>query len=85
MMKAGHEVNHREEQDSRRECVMPLDAQSCRSEVEPVQTRSVVLCETGANKVNLAESNAGSKEEIVTFPHVYSVALVRSEGNRYRE
>lgn len=57
MVKAGHEVNPRDEQEPRRECVTLVDAQSRRLE------RAVVFS-AGPSRINLAESNAGMDRRI---------------------
>jgi hypothetical protein len=85
MVKAGHEVNRRDQQKPRRECVAQVDAKSRRMEIEPVDTRAVLFWEAGADKINLGESNAGSKEEIVTVPHDQPRILGRNASSHYRE
>jgi hypothetical protein len=71
MVKSGHEINCGDEQEPRRECVPVRNAKSSRVKVETINAGAVLVCETGASKINLTESNAGSKEKIVTFSHTY--------------
>jgi hypothetical protein len=66
-VKAGHEVNPRDEQEPRREFLTLVDAQSRRLEVEPVGTRAAVFSEGPSRSTSLNRTPGAKKSSSPTL------------------